>query len=1007
MNLITSNIIGGHMRKITGSLLIITLILMLATLSEVPVSAKSQSPADGFSIKTESECRTYDAKVTVYEHDRTGAQVVVIKNDDPNRYFMISFDTPVDNNKGMPHVLEHAAMNGCKKYPSRSLTMSLMNRAYITFANAFTMDKCTAYPVASLSEEELLAIEDYYTDSCFEPLILSDEDIFRTEAWRYELADEQSDITVKGTIYSEMQGRYTADIAAARNAVKLINPNDKASNEPGGIPADILTLTYDEVVDFHEKYYHPSNCTAYIYGNINDINAHLDLLAGYFDKYDRKDCKDTETVGKSSSGFFIEKKYDHPATEGSEVSGRTEIAYAIDCGNLSDEELIRLYAFASYCNMDSSSVGLRLKSLYPLSTFQFDVQSDDQGDIFYVIAHGMNEGDAALFRKNLGTIFDDIAAGGIASKEIDRFRIRKKAEAALSREGSMCALTLLTQCANMESCGRGPLFYMNMRDSYIDMDWFDNDYVKSVAKDMLTSPKRSSMAIVSPKPGLIEENEKKLAEKLAAKKASMSDAQIAELIKQTKSVAAKANDDPSEYLEELNVVKVSDLTDELKEHQVTDSTDNKGTRRIGITTETEGVNYTKITFDATGLSQDELHYLALYTDLVNGHFIPTGAISRNDIPGIAGDCTIKGMEMSLSVSGLGDDYKPYVAVQFISTPDMVEKAYALAFERMFNSDFSDTSQIAEGIASIRNTVKKNIENHPEKVAYYSALSCDGKGAAYYNETHYSGYYDFLTGLEKSKDDYKEASSKLKKIAKYLHNSNGAMLGYAVTKKDEKAYMAVADKFMSTLEDNKREASDYKFTRYSFPLAVPLSIPMMCNAISTGDVMSVGLDKDEAVNEVAFSIIVDKYLMPVLRDELGAYGCDYIYDYPVLSFYTINDPETTKALDVFKKMPEAWKKIRTGLGKDSLDEYILKCYSAQVLSEGEMSDAINVLSNMMNGSDKNERQKKAAALKKIKPEDLEAFDEVFENLAKDGHLVTVGPDKGGFSKEYKQTVSVYK
>jgi Zn-dependent M16 (insulinase) family peptidase len=36
----------------------------------------------------------------------------------------------------------------------------------------------------------------------------------------------------------------------------------------GGNPNDITQLTYLELIDFHKKYYHPSNAKIFTYGNM-------------------------------------------------------------------------------------------------------------------------------------------------------------------------------------------------------------------------------------------------------------------------------------------------------------------------------------------------------------------------------------------------------------------------------------------------------------------------------------------------------------------------------------------------------------------------------------------------------------------------------------------------------------------------------------------------------------------------------------------------------------------
>ena len=46
--------------------------------------------------------------------------------------------------------------------------------------------------------------------------------------------------------------------------------------ESGGDPECIPDLTYEEFLNFHRKYYHPSNSYIYLYGNM-DIEETLKL----------------------------------------------------------------------------------------------------------------------------------------------------------------------------------------------------------------------------------------------------------------------------------------------------------------------------------------------------------------------------------------------------------------------------------------------------------------------------------------------------------------------------------------------------------------------------------------------------------------------------------------------------------------------------------------------------------------------------------------------------------
>lgn len=79
----------------------------------------------------------------------TGAQLISVVNDDTNKTFGAVLRTPVENSKGIPHILEHSVLCGSRKYPIKEPFVELMKGSLNTFLNAFTYPDRTCYPVAS------------------------------------------------------------------------------------------------------------------------------------------------------------------------------------------------------------------------------------------------------------------------------------------------------------------------------------------------------------------------------------------------------------------------------------------------------------------------------------------------------------------------------------------------------------------------------------------------------------------------------------------------------------------------------------------------------------------------------------------------------------------------------------------------------------------------------------------------------------------------------------------
>ena len=59
-------------------------------------------PENGFRLKWEKSIRELGAEVSFYVHERTGAELLSIVNDDENKVFGVTFRTPPSDSTGVP-----------------------------------------------------------------------------------------------------------------------------------------------------------------------------------------------------------------------------------------------------------------------------------------------------------------------------------------------------------------------------------------------------------------------------------------------------------------------------------------------------------------------------------------------------------------------------------------------------------------------------------------------------------------------------------------------------------------------------------------------------------------------------------------------------------------------------------------------------------------------------------------------------------------------------------------
>lgn len=233
-----------------------------------------------------------DLKATVYEyvHSKTKTSHIHIKPLNPfnnENSCCITLRTPPKNSHGTPHVLEHLVLNGSKKFNVKNVFNNMASRSCSTFMNAMTDTDKTLYPFTSENEKDYQNLLQVYLDSVFHANMLEQD--YWQEGWRLHFDETTNQLEYKGIVFNEMKG-------ALSNSLREIDLNLKQTlfkdthykNYAGGIPSEIVKLTYTEIKDFYDTYYHPSNSIIFTYGP-QDIEKTQQLISESLDSFEYKD----------------------------------------------------------------------------------------------------------------------------------------------------------------------------------------------------------------------------------------------------------------------------------------------------------------------------------------------------------------------------------------------------------------------------------------------------------------------------------------------------------------------------------------------------------------------------------------------------------------------------------------------------------------------------------------------------------------------------------------------
>lgn len=488
----------------------------------------------GFTVRQIQVYPDAGARCILFEHEKTGAELIYIANSDLNRVFDLTFFTRAIDNSGLPHVFEHATLNGSEKYPSSDLFFNLMYQTYNTYMNATTGQAYTTYPVASLSEAQLLKYADFYLDSCMHPMIMENESIFREEAWRYRLGSLEEPLSIEGTVYSEMRSAMDISSQAHYDWLGTCFPGATCANNSGGDPAYIPEMTWDGLKAYHDLYYHPSNCTAYLYGKFEDYSAFLRLLDDEFSKYERREFS-FEEESYTPLTESVTAEYPYPVEADFSTEGGTVIYYSFLCPGLKEkvmDEMV-LNTLTDLLMNDQSPLMKRLKAALPSGYFYTYFEYSGPQDM--VVFNGMylNREDAETFRTIVDEALAEVAEKGFEPVLGDGVIASLSIGSKLSRESSSLGVSLVSgQFVPSYADTHDPFYTVNYSAALTQMnDWNEAGLYQHAIKDwLLKDDVITVLCTTYAEPGLREKLNDAETARLADLKAGMSEEELIQII---------------------------------------------------------------------------------------------------------------------------------------------------------------------------------------------------------------------------------------------------------------------------------------------------------------------------------------------------------------------------------------------------------------------------------------------------------------------------------------------
>lgn len=740
-----------------------------------------------YSIISVEEIKEINTTGYLLRHKKTGANVVLMVNDDKNKVFNIGFRTPPENDTGLPHILEHSTLYGSRKYPAKNPFEELVQGSLNTFLNAMTYPDRTIYPMASCNDKDFKNLMDVYLDAVFHPNIYEREEIFRQEGWHYDLQSEDGRLTYNGVVYNEMKGALSEPEGILDRWVSsALFPDNCYSCMSGGEPKNIPELSYEEFLDFHRKYYHPSNSYIYLYGDMDMAERLAYIDREYLAEYDRMEIDSGIRLQQPfAEPKVIEMSYPIGSDEDDKDKGY--LSYAAVTGTSSDRELYYAFKVLDYALLSMPGAPLK-QALIEAGLGKAVTGGADDGllqNSFYINAKNVDISKRDEFVRTIESVLADIVKNGIDKKSLRaalnvlEFRYREADYGSYPRGLFYCMYIMDSWNYDADR----PFLHVKAGDTFARLNELaDTDYFEKLIDKYLLNNNHKVIYALKPEKGLAEENDRRLREELDAYKSSLTEAEIKELIRQTKALEKyQSEPSPKEDTEKIPLLSIEDIEKEPKLYNMQQR--DEAAKVIFTDTASNGIGYINASFDCKYVPKTLIPYVSLledilgrmdtehyrYSDLNNEINIHSGGMSANAI-----------------VYNINSDNGQY-SLRFDVNIKVFYRELPFAFrmleEVLLHTRVENEKRLKEIIAEAMTKLRASIISSGHRIAIYRALSYISEAGAVTDMLNGIAAYEFLDGLDRH-FDYDKITANLRKVMRLIFNRKNLVISYTA---DENGY----------------------------------------------------------------------------------------------------------------------------------------------------------------------------------------------------------------------------
>ena len=940
---------------------------------------------NGFRVIRVEQVSGVDGNLIFLEHVKSGAQLIYQECKNRELTFGTAFRTPSMSDNGIQHIVEHCVMSGSEKYPDSSLLRKMLYQTYHTCLNAYSAPGVTFFPVASYSEEQLFTLMDAYMSGVLHPLFLKDENIVKREGVHYEIDSTNDMLQASGIIYNEIKQYFLNDsIGTEYTALKELYPNHFSGFISSGYPDDILDVQYADVVDFYNRYYHPSNMLLFLSGGFTDVEKFLQGLdREYLNLYEKKEIEFPEQNTDLQKGFreialesFVTSPSENLSNalysviwEDDSAVGR-KMAQMV-ASQLSDRNSSFYQTVMEELSPNDLIVTANVNCPYPILNFQINRVKTDAVKRFQQLV------DAELTNISKGKFDKDLL-----TYELNQLRYAQ----ASANESYNFGTDFFRQCSlRWAFTGDVHTIVEEMNAVTQIQKAAKENTLEELVKKGIRNPEEITAVLTCEKQLLKQKDERT---KLAEIQKSMDSERLQQIASETKAYREWMQKDTGEdEIKKLQVINIQDLPESSDTVPLKDET-RDGIRYVSSEVPDSDTFSFTMYLNAGGIIYDSLLDAAILPYMLGN--VKTANYSKKSLRSFR-LTKLTSVEFSLERQYYDDEpCNQYLVVSAYGMKDQLADTLTYIEEVLFTSDLNDYEGILYAGVDAYNAFYKTFLSADFVMLAGAAAESEDK----FLEYHMMGSGEYFNNLYQLCFNYSEdllsaKATKFNSIMKNILHSSKMIVSSVgdgeVIAESEKKVAGMLDK----LNPNAVLQQDYSkyFAKWKKHVAIIGAYDVAYN-LQAINLKKIGKEDDGKAFLMGM-IAAEKFLFPTIREQNNAYGVEALFLDDLGMIVSISDPNIAETYQAYGALGEQMSNL--SITQEEIDGYVLSAYSMLMEYSGPMTTAENNIHALLSHTDTDRQRKFLHTLKSMTPEDVKEYASMFDQLCEQGTYITMASD----------------